>query len=134
MKRKQCALWVFAWPLFALAPKQEAAPVPIVGLHSLQEVIDIHTKELREHLPRYDHLFVVTNLDHVQAFDKTVLVLSELNAHVLRRNDQDYLMDVRIEANGHDLRVRVANFKVMKMSNNRIELLNLNNGHVYLLQ
>jgi len=103
--------------------------------HSVQEILDHHITGLQKNISNYNHIFVTTNLaDDLKAPAKVFQVENSLNAKFLNKKDENYLVKLSIYANSVPIKIDIANFKVVKISNKKLKLLNLGSGNSYTIQ
>ncbi|MGM9475218.1 hypothetical protein ACS5PU_02265 [Pedobacter sp. GSP4] len=100
--------------------------------HSLQEVLDHHIAGLQKNISNYSHIFITTNLaEGLKVPDKVFQVENSLNAKFLDKKDQNYLVRISIYANSVPVKIDISNFKVVKVTNKKLTLLNLGSGNTY---
>jgi hypothetical protein len=102
--------------------------------HSIQEALNHHIEELKSHFSYYDNIFIITNMDDKIALsERTFKVENGINAKFLQKKAQNYLVEVKVSTQLNYLKIDVTNYKVIKLSNKRINLVNLSNGHSYII-
>lgn len=103
--------------------------------HSIQEALNHQIEELKRYIGHFDHVFVVTNLDDsITLSGKVFNIESGINAKFIKKRDKDFLIGIKIATQLNYLKIDMTNFRVIKLSNKEIHLINLSSGHTYLIK
>jgi hypothetical protein len=103
--------------------------------HSIQQVLSHHIEQLKTNIGHYDNIFIITNLEDSLILPKNVLrVESRIDAKFLNKKNRDFLVEARIATQLNYLKIDITNYRIVKLSNKKIKLLNLNNGQTYIIK
>jgi hypothetical protein len=103
--------------------------------HSIQEAINHHIEQLKANVRHYDNVFVITKLeDDITLPEKALKVEDGLDGKFLKKEDQNFLVEIKIETKVNYLKIGVTNYRVVKLSNKKLKLLNLSNGQTYIIK
>jgi len=103
--------------------------------HSVQQVLSHHIGQLRSEIGHYDHIFIITNLeDSVILPAKVLRVENRIDTKFLKKKDKNFLVEIKIANQLNYLKIGITNYRIVKLSKKKIELLNLNSGHTYVVK
>jgi len=103
--------------------------------HSIQEALNHHIEQLKANVRHYDNVFVITKLEDDTALpEKALKVENGLDAKSLKKEDQNFLVEIKIETKVNYLKINITNYRVVKLSNKKLKLLNLSNGQTYIVK
>lgn len=102
--------------------------------HSIQEVLDHHLEQFKAKVSRFDNVFIQTKLDDtVNLPPKVLRIQNDIDAKYLKGNDKNFLIEVRIATQVNYIKMDITNYRVVKLSNKKIKLINLSNGATYFI-
>ncbi|SES06448.1 hypothetical protein SAMN04488023_12911 [Pedobacter rhizosphaerae] len=105
------------------------------SFHSIQEVLDYHTAELRRNnWENLKHIYISTYLDTISTSKDVLLIQNGLDARYIRKKDTNLLIQVTIKTKVDHLELSIANFRVFKKTRRQLNLTNLGNGNVYIVK
>ncbi|MGM9478842.1 hypothetical protein ACS5PU_20630 [Pedobacter sp. GSP4] len=105
------------------------------SFHSIQEVIDYHTAELKKgNWHNLEHIYISTYLDTIATSKEVLLIQNGLDARFIRKKGTNLLIQVTIKTKVDHLELSIANFSVFKKSRRHLNLTNLGNGNVYIVK
>ena len=103
--------------------------------HSIQEALSHHLEQLKANIGHYDNIFIATKLEDNITLPKNVLrIENTIEAKFLKKEDQNFLVEIRVATQLNYLKIDVTNYRVVKLSNSKIKLLNLSNGQTYMIK
>ncbi len=103
--------------------------------HSIQEALNHHIEQLKVNIGHYDNMFIATKLEDNITLPKNVLrIENTIEARFLKKEDQNFLVEVRIATQLNYIKIDVTNYRVVKLSNKKLKLLNLSNGQTYIIK
>ena len=103
--------------------------------HSIQEALSHHLEQLKVNIGHYDNIFIATKLEDSITLPKNVLrIENNIEAKFLKKEDQNFLVEIRIETQLNYLKIDITNYRVVKLSNKKVKLLNLSNGQSYTIR
>lgn len=105
------------------------------SFHIIQEALNFHISEFKSHLNHYDNIYIVTTVDENISLPEHVFQIGNvLNPKFLKKKDQDFLIKLVLYNRGDTVKMDAINFRIIKRSNRKIDLLNMSNGQTYVIK
>jgi|GEM_PF-3945548 len=102
---------------------------------SVQEVMNEHLLSFKKTVSSYKNIYVIIKPDEnfIKSDGGVTVVLPYLNPKYLRKGEDNFLVEFRLNSEAKHTIVKAINFRIQKRGRNKLELTNLNSGGKYVV-